>query len=100
MQLLQNQTANTGGGAWYRPGRGVYTVGAKGTWDGASVQLQIGKPQRGDTVPQTVEALPDDPALAISEGDAPFTLTLGDEDFIRAEVSTVGAGTDIDLWVG
>lgn len=100
MQLLKNQTTNTSGDGWYRPGKGRYTVGAIGEWDGATVQLQIGKQQHDDSSNAGIEALPDDPDLVVNEGDAPFTLELDDQDWIRADVSNAGGSTDIDLWVG
>lgn len=99
MQLLKNQTTNTEGGGWQRPGPGKYTVGGTGVWDGASVQLQIGKPV-SDTAPEEIVALPDDPELAISEGDAPFTIILGAEDFVRAVVDDANDDTNINLWIG
>ncbi len=97
MQLLKDQTSNVTGD-WYRPGKGTYTVAQQGVFDGASLQIQSGKPDQDDDA--TIVVMDDDPDLAIAEDSAPVSLTLGDEDYIRSVLSNAGASTIISLWVG
>ena len=71
--------------------RQTWTVIAAGTWDGATLTLEFGPTENGPWVSTTESAFTDD-AIYVS----PASRSV----FVRGTLSSAGASTSVDLWLG